>query len=669
MMDNHNSQSIRISLPPGTKLLGERDSYIVKQFVCMSSRSVTVLCESSNGNVYRLKLYNGQHSIHQNLLRKIMGSGTKGVVQPVDLGVYGSEPFAVYPIVKGTDTSKLPIPRGFLIQNVIPQLVQVIHQYHQKRILLRDICPEHILCKAQEQQITYCGFSNFAVLADRSTITKACGYGQHPSFIAPEVPKYGYSTCADYYALGVTILTMILGRNPMQQMTWNDIQKNLWNARVPGIDIDYLRNTPYDLYSETDKVLYLVLGLMLPNPRLRWGYGELQCWCNGQHIPLTRKEGRIFYQYNEPFLVGNYKCWNYQQLAQTIAAEPHAWTDATFSRLEQFAKRQTISGWNQMDDLGNSSQLTTNGRIFRAIYSINPALNGFWWVGEKFENSTELIQKAARSEAAAIALEEILKNHVLSFFLRMRKRIASVSDADISEIEQIEQWEISEKGKGVNRCILRFSDSVNSRFFRFKGKDYENMAQLLSAYSSNILHLKRLSAEVLTSDSFQAWLWSIGMESTGRSAQKLSADDPQQAFYLLLKIAESTGKTDSAKQDARKMYLQYGEYGPIYWLCRNINDYRMVSIGDQILFDAFRNADLSLNHSIETLSSSVNQLVTDYQHFVLRTAKSATEVKGADLDFCCFSFYPVKDDYFFCCRWENDLEVTPAFLRSIGDHA
>lgn len=53
---------------------------------------------------------------------------------------------------------------------------------------------------------------------------------------------------------------------------------------------------------------------MLPNPSERWGYGEIRCWCNGQHIPFSRKGGKIVYQYNVPFVVGNHKCWNYQQL-------------------------------------------------------------------------------------------------------------------------------------------------------------------------------------------------------------------------------------------------------------------------------------------------------------------------------------------------------------------
>lgn len=476
-----------------------------------------------------------------------------------------------------------------------------------------------------------------------------------------------YSICSDYYSLGVTILSMMLGKNPMQLMKWDEIQKCLKTGTVPGIDINHLRNTPYDFYSEEDKVMYLVLGLMLPNPSERWGYGEIRCWCNGQHIPLTRKDGKIVYQYNEPFIVGNYKCWNYQQLTRVIAANSGAWNDTTYTRLDEFAKKQNITIWKQISDANKDSGLTANGRIFRAIYGINPALDGFWWSGKKYADTSDLIREVATNKTVAGVLSEILKNHSMSYFLRMRKRISSVSETEISEMEQIEQWEISEPDKGVNRCIMKFSSNAQARSFWVGEKEYKNIDQLLGNYANSGLQLKKISCEILNNKNFQAWLWANGMEDAGRVAQKMGTAHPEQGFYLLLKIAESVSKSEDSKKLARKIYLTYGEYAPVYWLVEKTDNYKMVSIGDQILFDTFKDANLSLMDSIEKLSAKASQLVADYQHFVSRTAKSPLEVECVDLEFCDFSFYPLKEDGFFCCKWENDLEVTPAFLRAIGE--
>ena len=666
-MSNNNSQGMRMSLPPGTKVYGERKAYVVKKFICMSTRSTTVLCETANGIVYRLKLYNGQHCINRDIQNKIKTVTTKGIITPIDIGEFGGCPFSVYPNVNGTDTSKYPISLNILIQKIIPQLAFVMNQYHRKKILLRDVSPENVLYRVQEQQIAYCGFNNMAILPDKATITKANGYGQHPSFIAPEVPKYGYSTCSDYYSLGVTVLSLLLGKNPMQLMKWDEIQKYLMSGTIPGVDINHLRSTQYDLYSVEDKVMYLILGLMLPNPGERWGYGEIRCWCNDQYIPLTRKGGKIVYQYNEPFIVGNHKCWNYQQLTHVLACNASAWNDETYIKLDKFAKKQDISIWKRVSDINRDSGFTSNGRIFRAIYAINPALDGFWWTGKKYVNTSDLIREAAINKTAAGVLSEILKNQCISFFLKMRKRISSISESEISEMKQIEQWEILDPGKGVNRCIMKFAGTIQNRTFWIGGKEYKNIDQLLSSYINSGLQLKKVSYEILNNKNFQAWLWANGMESAGQAAQKIGLSHPEQAFYLLLKIAESASKSEKTKKLARKIYLMYGEYAPVYWLTEKIDNYKMISIGDQILFDVFKNANFVFADSIEKLSSKANHLVADYQLFVSRTAKSPLEGECVDLEFCEFSFYPLREDGFFCCKWENDLEVTPAFLREIGE--
>ena len=665
-MDSNNSQGMRISLPEGTTVKGEKGIYTVKQFLHTSTRSSTVLCAASNGTTCRLKLYNGQHSITNEVQRKTMSVVTKGVLAPFDIGMYGGVPFAVYQNTDATDTDKYPVSQDILIRRIIPQLAYVINAYHRNRILLRDICPEHVLYQVREQQIAYCGFNNMTVLPDKATITKEPGYGQNPSFIAPEVPKYGYSTCSDYYSLGVTLLSMILGKNPMKDTPWEAIQKSLQSGNIPGIDIAHLKNTPYELYNEEDKVLYLVLGLMMPNPKDRWGLGEIRCWCNNQHIPLVRKEGRIPYQYNEPFIVNNYKCWNYQQITQRIASEKSAWSDVTFQNLDEFAKRQKISNWQQIYTACMDGGSTEGSRIFKALYGINPALDGFWWEGKKYSDTSALVREAEKDKAVLQNLSEILTTNCLSYFLKMRKRVSSVPESEIREMEQIEQWETAEPLKGVNRCIMRFAGNKQTRSFQINGTDYKSIEQLLNNYSNNGATLKNMSADILQNKSFQAWLWANGLEDAGTEAARIAASQPEQSYYLLLKLAESTAKSDNSKRLIRKMYLTFGEYAPIYWLTENINNYKMVSIVDQVIYDVFKKTDLSLSRSLEQLSHDASLLVSDYQHFVARTAKSPLEVECIDLEFCDFSFYPVKEDGFFCCKWDNNLEVSPAFLYAAG---
>lgn len=657
---------MRISLAPSTVLCGEKGKYTVKNFICRSTRSTTVLCETSRGQLCRLKLYDGQHSVTSALQKRAAAAAVKGALLPFDIGVYGGCPFSVFHSIAATDTAKYPISQELLVQRIIPWLGQLLQQYHQNGILLRDLCPEHILYRVQDQQMAYFGFSNPAVLPKGVTITKAAGYGQHPSFVAPEVPKYGYSTCSDYYALGVTVLALALGYNPLQAVPWQEICANLCSGKIAGVDIGHLRNVPYEAYSEADRVMYLVLGLMLPNPRERWGYQELQCWCNRQHIPLVRKQGKIRYQYTEPFVANAEKCWNNRQLTQSLAADPNAWTEAVFGRLDQFANRQRIAGWQQIAAAARTQSLTASGKIFRCIYGLNPALDGLWWEGKKYADTAALVRGAMQDIRARKTLSCMLRNRALSFFLQMRRRISAVDQEQIREIEQVEQWEIAEPGKGFNRCVMLFSGSVQSRRFRVGISEYRSLDQLLRTYEADGLRLKADSARILKSESFRAWLWACGMEQAEARAQEIICTHPEQAFYLLLKIAESLSGSQEEKRRARRLYLTYGDYAPVFWLTRNIGMYRIVSRSDRVLYDVFRQGDFSLDQTLELLSAQARRMIPDYQSFVGRTAADAAEVLQADLEFAAFSFCPAGQDFFFCHTWDNGLEVCRAFLKEIG---
>lgn len=210
------SRDMRISIPPGTTLRGKKDTYKVKNIICLSERSVTVSCSDSNNREWRLKLYNGDSSINEEIQFFLMSHSMQGVILPSDIGEYSGIRFSVYEMIDATSADSFPIAIDILVSRIIPQMAYLIDQYHKMNVLLRDICPSHILYKPDEGKIAYCGFNNATLLRGKATITKEPGYGQEQSFIAPEVGNYGYSKCSDYFSLGTTILAMLKGYNPIE---------------------------------------------------------------------------------------------------------------------------------------------------------------------------------------------------------------------------------------------------------------------------------------------------------------------------------------------------------------------------------------------------------------------------------------------------------------------
>lgn len=659
------SSGMCLSLPPGSVVSGAKETYTIQNLLCMSNRSATYACRSADGTVLRLKLYGGNHSLSDEVRRKLYGLRVQGVLLPRDTGTTKGVPFLVFPALQAESTAASPVPQEALVKRLIPQMTSILIRCHAAGLLLRDICPEHILYNRKEQKFLYCGLGNAAVLPKGVTITKAEGYGQEECFLAPEVPKYGYSACSDYFALGVTLLCLVRGSNPMQNMSTKEVQERLTSGEVPGIDTAYLKKTPYRHYSGEDRILYLILGLLLADPRQRWGAGEIRCWCNNQQIPLVRKGGRIQYQYKAPFFVGTEKCWNSRQLAQVLAADSEAWTVETLKRLETFARQQKIAEWDLVAEEWKLKGIGTEGKLFRCLYGLHPGLDGLWWKGVKFQDAGDLAARASASRTSAAVLAQLLTSRSLSFFLRMRKQISPVKDSDIAEMEQIEQWEIAEPGKGVSRFLMRFAAGKEARSFRVEGREYRKIEDLIAAYKTRPVRFRAISAEILQDKNFQAWLWAQGREAAGSRAAEISRTDPEQSLYLLLKIAEDSLQRESDRKSVREWYLNYGDYAPVWWLTRHVGEYRLIPGGDASLADALKRANLSLDQPLEQLSHTAADLVPAYQRFAAATVEGPLQLAAGQTGGT--SYYPEKEDGFFCCVWRNGLEVCPAFLNRIGE--
>ena len=663
----NSNDDFRLSVPPGTVVKGLKGQYKVKNILSISDRSVTLVCTDSSIQRWRLKVYNGNSSITEEIQRRILAVNVKGVMCPYDIGDYSGLRFAVFRKVDdATSMDKYPVSIQVLTNKVIPQMARVLDQYHRNRILLRDICPEHMLYRPNEEIMAYCGFSNAVALNGKATTTKAPGYGQHFSFIAPEVEKYGYSSCSDFFSLGVTLLSILRGYNPIGKVDQRTFYEQLNKGAVPGIDVQHLRNTPPSLYSAEDKILYLILGLLIPDPRQRWGLGEIRCWCNNQRIPLVQNGPRVWYQFNEPFIIGSKKYWNARMLAKGIASQGQAWSDSVVRNVPAFCKKQTLGCSSELERYRSDHSLSVSGKIFRYVYVLDPSINGFWWNGGKYADTNELINAVKVGRLGLIELSNILRDGAFSFFENRRQSLG-IQGINIQEIETLERIEASEPGKGAQRCLMLFSGDSQNRSFTVEGKQYHSLSDLINGYKTNGKKLRALSASILTNDSFQAWLWAKGMEAVGSEAARIASNNPEQSFYLLLSICESEIKDEAIKRKTRELYLRWGEYSPIVWLAHNVKYYQCTTDSHRSLYDAFLRAKFNLNDTLAVLSRFANSLVSDYQLFVSRTLTNPFLLENDNLEDHSIGYYPLYEGGYFCCRWEGGLEVCPAFLRSVGE--
>lgn len=660
-------QKIRMSLPAGTVLEGRRHSYTIINTTSVSGQSVTASCRREDGECRRLKLYERGGSLTEEVLQALLTVSVKGTVQPEDMGAYAGLLFSVTPEVRARSMEQMPVSPKVLTERVIPQLAYVISRYHNNHILLRDLSPEHILWLEKEQRIAFCGLQNAALLPGRATVTKVPCFGPQSRYAAPETDRYGYSTCSDYFALGVTILSLVRGRGFDDSLTREAFLKKLAGGTVPGIRTEHLRNTPRELYGAEDRILYLVLGLLLPDPGKRWGYGELRCWCSGRLLPLVPKGGRIVYQFTEPFAVGGTECWNVRQTAETLAACREAWTLPTVRRLAEFAGRQCPKYAKALAAYADDPSAGPSGKMFRCIYTLLPSMDRLWWNGSSWPDMETLTASAGQRDSGRAALAQLLRERCLSFFCRVRAGGGDDLSGRALELEQMEQWELEKPGKGVSRCMMRFAGQAQSRAFLVEGKRFVSIRSLLEHYRKAPGTLKRLSSAVLSDASFQAWLWAAGCGQAGEYAERMSITHPDESFFLLMSLCEKQAGDEETRHLARGLFLHYGDPAPVVWLAEHIREYRISSVSHQMLYDTFDRASFPLQDSLDALAERARKLTADYQTFAARTLDNPFGLEHGWIDCMIHGYYPVYESGYFCCVWENGLEVCPAFLKTVGE--
>jgi len=657
-----NISNLRFSLPPRTELTGKKRKYTVINILSISERSVSVLCKDLQGKQYRLKLFNGKNSIDEQKISKMMSVNTKGVIRLVDTGTYESYPFWICTDCNVKDTMQQTISVQTLISTIVPQISYVMNAYHSNHIVLRDIAPEHILFDASKSMISFIGFSNMAILAGRALNTREPGYGQSYEYVAPEVTREGYSTASDYFSLGITLLNILKGKNIFENITQSELYNELKAGRVPGVNIEHLRKTPYEMYSAEDRLLYLVLGLLIPNPNDRWGYGEIRCWCNNQQLPLVQKGNRIQYQYNQFFEINHIRCWNNTMISECLARYSDIMTSDSLASLYRFLK-------SQLGDNGNidmiSKDKSVKSQIFKLIYILNPTINGFWWKGACYKNTDDFVKEIKNGKILLSELQEILYYDCFSYYVDCRNRIGMTVSEEVSKIRELEKLEKSNPGVGANRCLMLFADNNGGRSFRVGLKDYCEIMPLVMDYANHGLELKKMSKDIINNDSFQAWLWARGMEKVGQGAQRSVRDNDKNSFGILMMVFESCLNKDTDKKKVRELFLKYGDLSPIVWLINNIRYYKVISPVNQTLYDTFRNAKIDLNKGIVELNDWMNSLISDYQLFVQRTLNNPFALENESIDNGYFGYYPVYESGYFCCKWNDLLEVCPAFINAV----
>lgn len=248
---------------------------------CISDNSgeAQVFLVAKDDNEYVLKVYYPNFSIKKSILRVIKNMEMEMVVKLLDFG-------KTYVDGKNRDYELMEYLRGgtlndYKLNGDINQMRRIALQAaaalafcHNNGIIHKDIKPSNFFFRDEEHtEIVLGDFGISSMVKDDEKMHRTT-QARTPVYAAPEMYSdvidgvVEITAAVDYYSLGITLLTLWLGENPMS-LNERAMMRKKNEGRIPRIN------------ELPDRIKMLIQGLTAVNPQSRWTYDEVEQWFLG----------------------------------------------------------------------------------------------------------------------------------------------------------------------------------------------------------------------------------------------------------------------------------------------------------------------------------------------------------------------------------------------------
>jgi len=318
--------------------------YAIIKLIAQSGESQVYLATHA-GQRCALKYYYSQYRPKEEVMRQLKGLRHPDVLALIDYGYHKDRFFEVLEYAEGgTLQDCMPVTSLPMIREIVQEVVSALEYCHTKGIIHRDIKPANIFYRTPGKKDIVVGdfgiASNVAQGEDLVKTTRA----RTTLYAAPElfVGKKGHVTIdksVDYYALGMTLLHIWSGEDPLDSTDEFATMDAKRNGRFPF---------PPDM---DNSVRSLVHGLLAVNPADRWGFGQVQQWLRGNEVSLRQQAGPSDYKQYSFGVVDGVQVLvdNPKDLADQLELHP--------DKGEGQLYRNTIAKWLEPVDQGLANEL------------------------------------------------------------------------------------------------------------------------------------------------------------------------------------------------------------------------------------------------------------------------------------------------------------------------
>ncbi len=278
-----------VSVRPGERIDDQFE--VVKPLSDAGGEAEVYLCRDPGaGREVVVKLYRGNFKPKMDIVQKLKGLKHEDIIEVFDFGEWNGRFYEVMEHARG---GPVFVPNRSMSEAQVIQIVKevnnALHFCHSRGIIHRDLKPTNLFYRNPDKTDVVLGdFGISSIMEEGEELHKTTAH-HTTHFSAPEQYLNQVHPKTDYYALGITILTLLKGRSPFEGWT-NEAVYTAHSVQKVNIPETCSR-----------RLQSLLSGLLTKVIEDRWGYEQVTRWLNGEEVEVRVAKTE---RHQQPFSVG-----------------------------------------------------------------------------------------------------------------------------------------------------------------------------------------------------------------------------------------------------------------------------------------------------------------------------------------------------------------------------
>lgn len=231
-----------------------------------------------------LKIYYPNFTIKRTLMRIIQNIGMEMIVKIDDFGktyVDGkNRDYELMEYLRGGTLNHYDLDGDFnQFRRIALQAAAALAYCHNNNVIHKDIKPSNFFFRNTDHKELVLGDFGISSVLEGDEKVHRTTQARTPVYAAPEMyndvidGEVEITPAVDFYSLGITLMTLWLGENPLN-LNERVMMRKKNEGRLPRIN------------ELPDRVKMIVQGLTSVNPQTRWGYDEVERWFLGEDVKI-----------------------------------------------------------------------------------------------------------------------------------------------------------------------------------------------------------------------------------------------------------------------------------------------------------------------------------------------------------------------------------------------